>query len=95
MKLAIALVLLVGFLLSQYAHAAESNMRHPHWVVIATIIDRTTGEQLGQTKLGDPKLVFDDPARCKSIIRQVHPMTSANVTAVLTCWKIGPAESDL
>jgi hypothetical protein len=91
MKMAIALVLLFGFFVSQRAHAAESTSRHSHWVIIATIIDRTTGEQLGQTKLGDPALVFDDPAQCKSIIRKVHPITSANVTAVLTCLKVGRA----
>jgi hypothetical protein len=91
MKMAIALVLLFGFLVSQFAHAEESNLRRPHWVIIATIIDRTTGEQLGQTKLGDPELVFDGPAQCKSIIRKVHPITSANVTAVLTCLKVGPS----
>ena len=89
MKMAIAL--LFGFLVSQCAHAEESNLRRPHWVIIATIIDRTTGEQLGQTKLGNSGLVFDDPAQCKSIIRKVHPMTSANVTAVLNCLKVGPA----
>jgi len=66
-------------------------LRRPHWVIIATIIDRTTGEQLGQTKLTDPELVFHDPVQCKSIIRKVHPITSANVTAVLTCLKVGPA----
>jgi|HubBroStandDraft_2_1064218.scaffolds.fasta_scaffold72134_2 hypothetical protein len=89
MKMAIAL--LFGFLVSQCAHAEESNLRRPHWVIIATIIDRTTGEQLGQTKLTDPELVFHDPVQCKSIIRKVHPITSANVTAVLTCLKVGPA----
>jgi hypothetical protein len=91
MKMAIALVLLFGFLVNQCAHAAEPNWRHPHWVIIATLIDRATGERLGQTKLGDPELVFDDPAQCKSIIRKVHPITSANVTAVLNCLKVGPA----
>ena len=85
------MVLLFGFLVSQCAHAEESNLLRPRWVIIATIIDRTTGEQLGQTKLGNSGLVFDDPAQCKSIIRKVHPITSVNVTAVLTCLKVGPA----
>ena len=89
MKMAIAL--LFGFLVSQCAHAEESNLRRPHWVIIATLIDRGTCERLGQTKLGDPELVFDDAAQCKSIIRKVHPITRANVTAVLNCLKVGPA----
>jgi hypothetical protein len=38
---------------------------------------------------------FDDPAQCKSIIDKVHPITSENVTAVLTCRKIAPADSYL
>ena len=91
MKMPIALVLLLGVLVSQSGHAAESKLRHPHWVIIATIIDRTTGERLKQIKLGGPEMKFDDPAQCKSIIRKMHPMTSANVTAVLTCLKVGPA----
>ena len=95
MKLAIALVLLVGFLVSQYAHAVESNMRHPHWVIIATLIDRATGERLKQIKLGGPELKFDDPAHCKSIIGKVHPTPSEHVTAVLTCRKVAPAEAYL
>jgi hypothetical protein len=95
MKMAIALVLLFGFLVGQCAHAAESNLRHPHWVIIATIIDRATGERLKQTKLGGPELKFDDPAQCKSIIRKVHPTPSEHVTAVLTCRKVAPAESYL
>ena len=93
MKMTIALVLLFGFLVSQSAHAAESNLRHPHWVIIATIIDRATGERLKQTKLGGPELKFDDPAHCKSIIGKVHPIPSEHVTTVLTCRKVAPAES--
>jgi len=95
MKMANALVLLFGFLVSQCAHATESDLRHPHWVIIATFIDRETGERLRQTKLGGPELVFDDPIQCKSIIGKVHPTPSGHVTAVLTCRKVTPAEAYL
>jgi hypothetical protein len=95
MKMAIALVLLYGFLVSQYAHAAESTRQHPHWVIIATVIDRTTGKQLGQTRLGGSELEFDDPAQCNSIIDKVHPITSEHLTAVLTCREVAPVDSYL
>ena len=95
MKMAIALGLLFGFWFGQCAHAAEPNWRHPHWVIIATLIDRATGERLKQIKLGGPELKFDDPAQCKSIIGKVHPTPSEHVTAVLTCRKVGPAEAYL
>jgi hypothetical protein len=95
MKMAIALVLLFGFLASQSAHAADSTWQHAHWVIIVTIIDRTTGERLRQTQIESPELEFDDPARCKSIIRKVHPTPSANLTAVLTCQRVAPANSYL
>jgi hypothetical protein len=73
MKIVIALALLFGFLDSQCAQAEESTLRHPHWVIIATIIDRTTGKQFGQTQLGGPELEFANPAQCKSVVRKVHP----------------------
>jgi hypothetical protein len=95
MKIAIALVLLFGVLVGQCAPAEQSNSRHPHWVIIATMIDRTTGERLDQAKLGGPELEFDDPAQCQSIVRKVHPIPSANVAAVLTCRKVAAVESYL
>ena len=95
MKMAIASVLLFEFLVNQCAHAAEPNWRHPHWVIIATLIDRATGERLKQIRRGAPELKFDDPARCKSIIGKVHPTPSEHVTAVLTCRKVEPAEAYL
>jgi hypothetical protein len=91
MKMAIALGLLFGFSVSQCADAAESNWRHPHWVIVATLIDRTTGERLRQTKLGGPELVFDDLVQCRSIVHKVHPTPSEHVTAILTCRKVAEA----
>lgn len=88
MRMAIVWVLLLGFLDSRCAHAAESNSLHPHWVIIATIIDRTTGERLKQTQLGGSDLEFDDLTKCRSVIEKVHPTTSANVTAILTCRQV-------
>jgi hypothetical protein len=90
MKMAIALVLLFGFLVSQ-AYAAESSLLHPHWVSVATLVDRATGERLKQIKLGGPELVFDDLVRCKSIVGKVHPSPSEHVTAILTCRKVAEA----
>jgi hypothetical protein len=91
MKMAIALVLFFGFSVNQCAHAAEPNWRHPHWVIIATLIDRATGERLRQTKLGGSELVFDDLVQCESIVGKVHPTPSEHVTAILTCRKVAEA----
>jgi hypothetical protein len=95
MKIPIALVLLFGFLVSQCAHAEESNSQHAHWVIIATIIDRTTGKRLDQATLGGPELQFDDPAQCKSVIDKVHLTSSEHVTTVLTCRKVERTEAYL
>jgi hypothetical protein len=89
----VLILLLWGLLVSQCVHAEEPNPERPHWIIIATIIDRNTGERVQQGKLGGRELEFNDPVQCKSIIEKVQPIKSDRVAAVLTCRKVDPAES--
>ena len=88
MKLTLAAVLLNGLLVAQHAQAEKQAPRRSRWVVIATIIDRNTGERLRETKLGGPELEFDDPVTCKAIIDRVHPTPTDHSAAVLTCREV-------
>jgi len=88
MKMATAFVVLSGFLAGQVAHAEQPDSPRPRWIIVATIIDRTTGQQLGQSKLGGPELEFEDAARCKSMLEKLHPVENEHVGAVLTCEKL-------
>jgi hypothetical protein len=88
----IALVLMFGLLAGQYAYA-DAPVQHPSWVIIATVIDRTTGERVQQSELQDSELEFDDPAKCKAIVAMVHPVQSGDFATVLNCRKVERAYS--
>lgn len=95
MKMAIALVVLFGFLAGQCVRAEESKIPRPQWRIVVTIIDRTTGRQLDQRKLTDRALVFHDPGTCNSIIARIRPVGDSHTSAVLTCRQVGSTEADL
>jgi hypothetical protein len=88
MKIATALLLLFDLVVAQGAPVAKPDVARPHWVIIATFFDRTTGKQLGQSQLKDPELEFDDPATCESIVERVRPVQNHYVTSVLKCRKV-------
>jgi hypothetical protein len=89
MKPMVAAGLLCGLLVAQYAHAEKQGPQRSRWVIIATIIDRDTGEQLREVKLGGPELEFDDPVKCRAIIDRAHPAPTDRTAAVLTCRQVG------
>ena len=93
MKLIVAAGLLCGLLVAQYSHAEKQRPQPSRWVIIATIIDRDTGEQLRETKLGGAELEFDDPVECKAIIDLAHPAPTDRTAAVLTCREVGSVAS--
>jgi hypothetical protein len=95
MNIALASVLLLGLLAGPSANADESKTLRPHWVIMATIIDPTTGEQLQQSRLGGPELKFDALAECTSIIHKTRLVSNEHVAAVLTCKRVDPAEAYL
>ena len=87
MKTATTILVLSALLASRLAHAEDPDSQHPRWVIIATIIDRTTGQPLQQNVLEDPELQFEDAARCKSILDRIHPVEPQGVAIVLSCRK--------
>jgi hypothetical protein len=87
MRAAISLVLLFGLLVNVCAYSDNAKVTQSRWIIILTIIDRTTGTQLERIEL-DPRLEFDDPTQCESILARVGPIPSGeNFSAVLTCRK--------
>jgi hypothetical protein len=95
MKMAIALVLVCGMLMSMCAHARDASVRRPHWVIILTITDSTTGKRVEQKEL-DPNMEFDDANECKSMVARVGAIPgSGSFAAALTCRKVGRPEASL
>jgi hypothetical protein len=88
MKMATTLVLLCGLLFGRHTYATEANTQRPHWVIILTVTDATTGAQVEKREL-DANLQFDDPAQCRSLVAKVGAVpASDHFTAILTCWKV-------
>ena len=93
MKTAIVFVLLFGLLIGQCAHAEGPRVQRSHWVIIATIIDRTTGQQIKQGRLEGSDLEFEDKTSCQSILDKVAPIPSDFFKVVLTCHKVGGGQA--
>jgi hypothetical protein len=94
MRTTLPVALLCGLLVGQGAEAQEGTNQHSRWVIVATVVDRTTGKRLQQSRLEEPELQFDDPAACQSILRRVQPVSDEHVTVVLTCREVAP-EGDI
>jgi hypothetical protein len=95
MKVAMALALLSGLLVNLHVHARDAQVARPHWIILMTITDRTTGALLERREL-DSDLEFDDPHECKSIVAKAGPIpASDHFSAVLTCHKVERKEAAL
>ena len=83
MKMTIAMAVLCGLLLAQRVGVAPK-IERPHWVVVATLVDRSTGQLLGQSPIAgrDMQLTSD---QCRRILNQVQPAPNHQVAVVLTC----------
>ena len=88
MKLAMAIALACAWTCCQNAQGNQVQIARSHWVIIATLIDRTTGERLQQRRLPGSELEFDDAASCKSVVDKVSPVHDDHITVVLTCRKV-------
>jgi hypothetical protein len=88
MRISTALMLLVFVLLVAECAHADTPVQHSCWVIIATVIDRITGERIQQSELQDHELEFDDAAKCKAVVARVHPVQSGDFTTVLRCRKV-------
>jgi hypothetical protein len=95
MKVVTALVFLSGLLVWHCAYAEKADVQRPRWAIIATFIDRTTGEKLGQSQLRSPELEFADAVTCNAIVDRVPPVANDHVVTVLTCRKVAAVESYL
>jgi hypothetical protein len=91
MKILIAMSLLCGVLAGQPV-AELPKIEHPHWVIVATIIDRGTGAPLEQSLIEGPGMKFDDPGQCQSVLKQVGAILTDRLAMVLTCEEVGPRE---
>jgi hypothetical protein len=84
---------LCAFAVSQYVRAEEPAISSPHWVIIATVIDRTTGKPILRTQLTGGKLEFGSAAECNFILQRIRPAPDEHVAMILKCSKVAsPAE---
>ena len=90
-KTATVLIVVSALLAGQSVRAEEPDSQRPRWVIVATVVDRTTRQPLQQGVLEGPELKFEDAAHCKSILDRMHPVVPEGVAVILTCRKL-PAE---
>jgi hypothetical protein len=88
----ICALMLCAFSVSQYVRAEEPDISKPRWVIIVTVIDRTTGKAIVQTALAGPEFEFDSAAECNFILQKVHPAPDEQIALILKCSKVGPRE---
>ena len=89
----ICALLLYAFSVPQYVRAEEPDISRPRWVIIATVIDKTTGNPILQTELNGKELMFDSAAKCNYILQRIHPVSDEHLTVILRCLKnAAPAE---
>jgi hypothetical protein len=86
----ICALLLYAFAFSQYARAEAPDISRPHWVIIATVIDKTSGKPILQTELDGGKLELDSAGQCYFILRKLHPVADEQLTMILKCSKVAP-----
>ena len=80
--------LLCGLLVGMCAQAHGAKGTHPRWIIVLTIVDPTTGALLERGEL-DPRLEYDDPIKCESILARLGPIpTKGNLSVALTCRKV-------
>jgi hypothetical protein len=86
-------LVLCAFGVSQYVRAEEPDIASPRWVIIATVIDRTTGKPILRTQLTGRQLEFGSAAECKFILQRIHPAPDEHLATILKCSKVAsPAE---
>jgi hypothetical protein len=91
MKLAITISLLCGVLAGPPV-ADAPKIERPHWVIVATVIDRSTGAALRQGLMTGPGMRFDDLRQCEAALEKAQPVATDEVALVFTCEQVGPRE---
>ena len=93
MKMTIAMAVLCGLLPAQRVVDAPK-IERPHWVVVATLINRSTGQLLGQSPIAGRGMQLTSD-QCTRVLSRVKPAQNDRVAVVLTCEKVGPPEVEL
>jgi len=93
MMMTIVMAVLCGFL-PAHRVADAPKIERPHWVVVATVINRSTGELLGQSPIAGRGMHLTSD-QCTRILNQVEPAPNDQVAVVLTCERVGPTEVEL
>jgi len=93
MKMTIAMAVPCGLLPAQRV-ADAPKIERPHWVVVATLINRSTGQLLGQSPIAGRGMQLTSD-QCTRILKQVEPAHNNQGAVVLTCERVGPAEVEL
>jgi hypothetical protein len=90
MKMIIAMTVLCGLLPAQRV-ADAPKIERPHWIVVATLINRSTGQLLDQSPIAGRGMHLTSD-QCRRILNQVQPAPNDQVAVVLTCERVGPPE---
>ena len=86
-------LVLCALCVSQSVRAEEPDISTPRWVIIATVIDRTTGKRILRTQLTGGELEFGSAAECNFILQRIHPPPDEHLVMILKCSKVAsPAE---
>jgi hypothetical protein len=91
----ICLLALCAFAVSQYVRAEEAGSSQLRWVIIATVIDKTSRRSIAQMELGSGELTFESSAECNLILRKIHPFSDEHLAVILKCSKIAAPEEHL
>ncbi|HUN74943.1 MAG TPA: hypothetical protein VMU40_10545 [Steroidobacteraceae bacterium] len=91
MKLEILTGLLCGMLAGQPV-AELPKIEHPHWVIVATIVDRSTGTPLEESQIVGPGMQFDSLGQCQAMVHKAGTVLTDRLAMVLTCVQVGPRE---
>jgi hypothetical protein len=85
-------LVLCAFCVSQYVRAEEPDISSPRWVIIATVIDRTTGKPILRTQLTGGELKFGSAAECNFILQRIRPPPDEHLVMILKCSKVASSE---
>ena len=85
-------LVLCAFGVSQYVRAEKPDISGPRWVIIATVIDRTSGKPILRTQLTGRELEFGSAAECNFILQRIHPAPDEHLAMILKCSKVASPE---
>jgi hypothetical protein len=84
----ISALVLCAFAVGQYVPAEEPDSSRPRWVIIATVIDRSTSKPIGEKELAGRELEFDSAAQCNFVLQKVQAVSNEHVAVILKCSKV-------